>query len=324
MEPVTEHPILVHRRRERREEPVNDRRLRHLVRSGQYQRVVAGSYVRASEWKRLTAMQRHQVRVLEVADRSRVPLVVTHSAAAAIWTIDRIGAWPHLVDVRIDRSSGGRSSGAVRRRALGIDGVELVDWRGHLLTSPAQTAIDVASEADFIAGVVAVDQAMWARRPGGALTTADELSAVVETDRRRGMGRVPAVVEFGTSLADSVRESEGRVLLDRLGFPAPVLQREFLLPDGGTARTDFYFPEFDHVGEFDGKGKYFDPEILDGRSPEEALLEEKDRADALRRQVAALSRWRTPDHRDPSRLYDILVGDGLPSRLPRPRKGARW
>lgn len=316
----TAHPIIVHRRRERDGVPLNDRLLKRAVRSGVYRRVVAGSYVLADEWKRLTPMQRHLVRVLEVADRARGPIVLTHSAAAAVHGIDRIGEWPRLVDVRIAQSSGGRSSGAVRRRALGFEGVDLVEWRGHLVTSPAQTAVDLASEATFTAGVIAVDQALWQRRPGGALAEHDELVRALDTNRRRGLARVPAVIDFGTGLADSVRESEARVLLDRLGFPKPVLQKEFVLQGAKIARSDFYFPEHDHVGEFDGVGKYFDPDILDGRTPEQALIEEKDRADALRRQVSALSRWRTPDHRDPARLYRILVADGLPSRFPPPRK----
>lgn len=315
----TKHPILVHRRREHDDEPLNDRLLRKSVRSGRYRRVVAGSYVRETEWKQLTPMQQHLVRVLEVADRARGPIVFTHSAAAAIQSIDRIGAWPRLVDVRIAQSSGGRSSGAVRRRALGFEGVDLIEWRGHLVTSAAQTALDLAAEGTFTAGVVAMDQALWARRRGGALTQAEELECVLEANRRRGLSRVPAVIEFSTALSDSVRESEARVLLDRLGFPTPVLQKRFVLPGQRVAKSDFYFPEFDHVGEFDGVGKYFDPEILAGRTPDEALLEEKDRADALRRQVSGLSRWRTPDHRDPGQLYSILVADGLPSQFPPPR-----
>lgn len=318
-----EHPITVHRRRDHDGTPVNDRQLSKSVRNGKFRRVVAGSYVSEVEWKKLTPMQRHVVRVLEVADRARGPVVFTHSAAAAIESIDRIGQWPELVDVRIARSGGGRSSGAVRRRALGFEGVDLIEWRGHLLTSPAQTAIDLASECTFTAGVVAMDQALWQRRPGGALATLPEVRALLEVNQRRGLARVPAAIEFASPLADSVRESEGRVLLDRLGFPTPVLQREFILPGKRLVRSDFYFPEFDHVGEFDGVGKYFDPEILAGRTPEQVLLEEKDRADALRRQVSGLSRWRTPDHRDPARLYSILVADGLPSRLPPPQRRSR-
>jgi hypothetical protein len=58
--------------------------------------------------------------------------------------------------------------------------------------------------------------------------------------------------------------------------------------------------------------------LRDGRSADEVLMAEKDRADELRRQVRALSRWRTPALRSPRLLYDILTGDGLPSFRPRP------
>lgn len=318
----TEHPIVVRRRREHDGRPLNDRKLTQRVSEGVLRRVIAGSYVRDDEWKRLTRMQQHLVRVLEVADRAKGPLVFTHSAAAAIHAIDRIGAWPERVDVRIAQSTGGRSSGAVRRRALGFDDIDLIEWRGHLVTSPAQTAIDLASMGSFTAGVIAFDQTLWARRAGGALATRDTALSALEANRRRGYARVPRAIDFSTSLSDSVRESEARVLLDRLGFPKPVLQKEFHLPYGRAVRSDFYFPDQDHVGEFDGTGKYFDPDILRGRSPEQALLEEKDRADALRRQVSGLSRWRTPDHRDPARLYGILTADGVPSRFPPPRRRA--
>jgi hypothetical protein len=314
----TEHPIVVHRRRERPD--IDDRRLTADVNAGTLTRIVAGSFSRTSDWEALTPMNRHFTRVLEVADRARGPVVLMLDAAAAVHRMDRIGAWPERVDVRISKASGGRSSGAVRRHALGFDAVELMQWRGHLVTTPAQTALDLAAASQFRDAVIAIDQALWARRKGGALTNVETLKGLLDTNWRRGFRRVPAAIAFGTHLSDSVRESEGRVLLDRLGFPAPMLQKEFILPNGRQARPDYYFEDFDHAAEFDGTGKYFDPDILAGRSPHQALLEEKDRADALRRMVSALSRWRTPAHRKPALLYDILTADGLPSRYPRPRE----
>ncbi|KJL46801.1 hypothetical protein RS84_03442 [Microbacterium hydrocarbonoxydans] len=313
----TEHPIVVHRRRDRPD--IDDRRLAAEVKAGSVTRIVAGSFARTDEWQALTPMNRHFTRVLEVADRARGPVVLMLNSAAAVHGMDRIGAWPDRVDVRIPRASGGRSSGAVRRHALGFDDVELMEWRGHLVTTPAQTALDLAAASQFRDAVIAIDQALWERRKGGALTDVDALRALVDATWRRGFRRVPAAIAFGTPLSDSVRESEGRVLLDRLGFPRPVLQKKFVLPNGRIARPDYYFEDFDHAAEFDGTGKYFDPDLLAGRTPQQALLEEKDRSDALRRMVSALSRWRTPAHLKPTLLYDILTADGLPSRLPRPR-----
>lgn len=323
MDATTEHPIIVHRRREH-DGAVDDRRLRRLVDSGAQVRITAGSYASASAWKALTPMQQHLVRVLEIADRTHGSRVFTHSAAAAVWSIDRIAKWPDLVEVRIPTATGGRSSGGIRRRALGYAGVELVPWRGHLITSPAQTAIDLAADAGFTDGVIALDQACWARREDGPLTDISRIKGVLAGQHRRGLGRVHRAIAFSTDLSDSVRESQSRVLIDRLGFPVPVLQRAFVLPGFGAVRTDFWFEDFEHVGELDGTGKYLDPAILDGRSSAEALLAEKDREDALRRVVRRMSRWRTAALRDPRQLHDILSGDGLPCRLPRPRVGARW
>lgn len=323
MEAATEHPIIVHRRREQGG-AVDDRRLRRLVADGTYVRIVSGSYANAAEWRILTPMQRHLVRVLETADRTRAPVVLTHAAAAAVWGMDRISAWPSRVDVRIPLASGGRSSGAIRRRALGFDGVELVPWRGHLVTSPAQTAIDLVAESGFTDGVIALDQAMWSSRESGALTDVHQVSEALAAQTRRGLGRVQRAIDFSTHLSDSVRESQSRVLLDLLGFPAPMLQHSFTLPGIGRVKTDFWFEAFEHAGEFDGTGKYLDPALRNGRTANQVLLDEKDRGDALRRVVRRVSRWRTGALKDPRLLYDILVADGLPSRFPRPRKGAAW
>ncbi|GAA5084233.1 hypothetical protein GCM10025760_01870 [Microbacterium yannicii] len=108
------------------------------------------------------------------------------------------------------------------------------------------------------------------------------------------------------------------MLIALLGFPEPQLQARFTLADGREAFSDFFWPDHRHIGEFDGAGKYRDPGLLKGRTPEEVLLAEKDREDELRRQVTAFSRWRLPALRSPRMLYDILQGAGLPTSRPRP------
>ena len=325
MVPRTEHPAIVHRRRERDGEPVNDRRLRRLLDEGAVIRIVAGSYANRASWDALTPLDRHYLRVLEGAARARGELVVSHFAAAAVWCMDILGSWPARVDVRIDRAGGGRSSGAFRRRALGLDDVELVPWQGHWITSPAQTAIDLAGTLTFTKAVVALDQALWAKRSGGALTDiAAVRSVAARASLRVGARKLSSAIDFATSLSDSVRETQSRVLIDRMGFPAPVLQRRFDLPSGRIVHPDFFFEDQQHAGEFDGLGKYLDPLILRGRTPEEALIDEKDRADELMRVVRGLSRWRTPALTDPRQLYDILAAAGLPTRQPRPRPGQHW
>jgi hypothetical protein len=284
-------------------------------------RVAPGSYVPRGSWVALSRMDRHLVRVQEAADRARHPILFSHHAAAAIWGIDLIGDWPVLIDALVFDRGGGRSTGIFRRRTMRRRDVPTVMWRGHEVTSPAQTAVDLARSGTFTLGVIALDQALWLRRADGPLACRDDLDAVLERPWPRGGARARTAAAFATELSDSVRESQSRVLIDRLGFPAPVLQQRFRLSRGRVAHTDFWFPVFDHVGEYDGIGKYFDPDLLRGRSSQDALIEEKDRGDELRRQVRALSRWRTPALRDPRLLYDIFTADGLPSTRARPPRG---
>jgi hypothetical protein len=227
-----------------------------------------------------------------------------------------LGAWPDRID--ISGAGLGGSSGQIRRHDRDPSMLAMIPWREHFVTTPAQTAVDLAASLPFTRGVAAADQALWARRPGGALTTAFELAEAADRYRGRSHARVMRVAAFARSGADSVRESESRVLISLLGFPEPELQHRFVLRSGRTALSDFWWEAYSHVGEFDGVGKYVDPELLSGRTPEEALVDEKDRADELRREVRALSRWRTPALTRPRMLYDILTGDGLPSVRPRP------
>lgn len=303
---------------------MNDHKLAKAVGRGTYVRVVPGSYARADQWHALRGIDRHYMRVIEGVDRARGPLLVAYFAAAAVWGIDMIGAWPATIDVVVPRTSGGRSSGVFRRRTSTSTELDTLDWRGHQITTPAQTALDLARVGSFSAGVIALDQARWRKRKGGALTTQAEIEAVLADRPQRGQARMRTALDFSTDLSDSVRESEGRVLIRRLGFPSPVLQKRFVLPSGRIADADYYFEDFDHAAEFDGVGKYLDPALLAGLTPEEALITEKDRGDELRRAVTAFSRWRTPAHKDPRLLYDILSGAGLPSRLARPPAGLVW
>lgn len=147
-------------------------------------------------------------RVIEVISRARSPLVVSHFAAAAVWGIDLIGRWwPEAVDILVPRAGGGRSSGSFRRRTTTFGDVATVDWRGHAMTTPAPTALDLSRVGSFTQGVVAIDQARWERRSGGALATRLELERLAEADpRQRGRARICAALEFSSDLSDSVRE----------------------------------------------------------------------------------------------------------------------
>lgn len=299
-------------------DPIDHRRMRRAIQRGEWMRLAPGSYARVADWRAMLPHERHRVRVLEVARRLRPPAVLSHRAAAALWGMDLLGTWPSAVEVTVERASGGRSSGVVRRRALGLGGLATVPLWRHRVTTPAQTALDLARALPFMQGLCAVDQAVWMRRPGGALTTLGEIRSLLDhADPRRGDARARAVLAFASPLADNVRESQARVLLARMGFPAPRLQERRVLPSGRVVFGDFYFPEHDHWAELDGQGKYRGAPG-DPRSPADIVIDEKNRENEIRRLVRGFSRWEPADLDHPRRLYDILTADGLPSRLPRP------
>lgn len=308
----------VFRRRENDGEPVNDRRLRSRLARGELVRIAPGSFAETSLWRGLTPIERHAQRVWEIAARLRPGQVITHFAAAALQGIDILGRWPKTLDVSIPATSGGRSSGSIHRHGRNLDRLVAVPWGQHFVTTPLCTTIDLISGLRLIEGVAAADQALWALRPSGALVAAGELMAEAAASTGRGAARARRAAGFATDRSDSVRESQSRVLISLLGFPDPQLQARFVLSHGAEAFTDFFWPDHRHIGEFDGAGKYRDPAMLRGRTPEQVLLDEKDREDELRRQVRAFSRWRVPALQSPRMLYDILTRAGLPTARPRP------
>lgn len=313
-------------RRSTRDEAFDHRRLRKAVSDGSWRRIATGAYIKTSEWAALTPIERHRIRVQEVTRRLHAPVVISHWSAAALHGIDVLGAWPRTVDVSCAPARGGRSSGAIRRHPRSLDALDLVtearalDACGpHVVTSPAQTALDLARIEPFLRGVSLIDQAIWASRRGGPLTDIEGIMHIIESSgAHRGNARARRALTFADALAANVRESQSRVVIARLGFPRPRLQERRVLRSGRLVFGDFYWPDHDHWGELDGESKYLHAGFLKGRTAAEAVIDEKNRENEIRREVRGFSRWGVGDADHPRRLYDILTRAGLPSALPRP------
>ncbi|MET0812167.1 MAG: hypothetical protein ABWY03_03880 [Microbacterium sp.] len=306
------------RRRDTDGEPPDDRLLRRGVERGELRRIAPGTYVPTADWQVLTPLARHAQLVWDAAARGEPGRVFGLFAAAALHGMDILGPWPESIDVLVDRRGGGRSTGRIRRHSRDLARVAVAPWGTNFVTTPLQTAVDLIAAVRHLEGVVVADQALWARRSGGPLVRHEDLLSAAHSRTGRGAARAARAADFATPLADSVRESQSRVLIQAMGFPEPELQAAFVLSDGSRAFADFFWRDHRHIGEFDGVGKYADPALLRGRTPRQALVAEKDREDDLRRQVDAFSRWRTPALDDPRVLYNILRGAGLPTRRPRP------
>lgn len=299
-------------------DPIDDRRLRTLIAGGEWTRIAPGSFTATPAWHAMTHRDQHRVRVLESLRRMRPGSTISHASAAALWGIDLLGVWPARVEVTIPRASGGRSSGLIVRHTATGGMPQSVAFGAHRVTTPAQTALDLARCLPHVKGVAAVDQALWNRRPGGALATRIDILSLWERALHRCNVRARRAIDFASPDAMNPRESQSRVLLAQLGFPTPRLQEHRILRTGREVFGDFSFPEHDHWAELDGRGKYLSPEFGAHRSPDQIVIDEKNRENEIRREVRGFSRWEPADLDQPRRLYDILTGDGLPSARPRP------
>lgn len=132
---------------------------------------------------------------------------------------------------------------------------------------------------------------------------------------------------FADARAESPGESVSRAVIHELGFAAPDLQ-VWIGTDIGDERVDFEWtldgssrsaPGVHRiVGEFDGRVKYFEEALLQGRSAKEVHYSEKLREDAIRRTGRGMTRWDWTDVSRPELLAAKLTRAGVPRARGKP------
>lgn len=305
------------------------RAARRAAERGELVRITRGVYMRAPEWRAADADARFRVRVVGIASTLSPDAVFSHRTAASILGLPVLGSWPTRLDVVIPTASyGGRSSANVVAHAGELRGSDVIEKAGFLLTTPARTVADIARTSSFASGVAVADAALHRKRRPRPLVTMEELRDESARGRSsKGRARLAKAVGFASPLSDSVRESESRVLIHELGFPPPELQRPWSDASGRIGDSDFWWPEYRHVGEYDGRVKYTKPEFLAGRTPSQVVVDEKIREDRIRALGMKVTRWVTDDLDDCSRLMKLLLDAGLPvvrrPTRPVPRSASR-
>ena len=294
---------------------LDDRTLRRAAEAGRLTRAAPGTYVDAAAWSALTPEERHRAGALLRLDRTSSDVVASHETAATLHGLPLLGPPPQIVHV-IDRGRRTSAQGrAIARHAVPLldDEVTVVD--GVAVTTPARTALNLCLGRGLHAGVVALDHGL---RHG--LLGTEEVRDLL-TRRSRSPGRRAALVALDLADASSASplESASAVTAHLLGAPRPERQRTFRTPSGTFVGTvDFWWPEQGAVGEADGRSKYLDPALRDGRSAGEVVVAEKHREDALRRlaEVRTFGRWGWADALDPRRLAVTLTQLGVPLAHP--------
>lgn len=286
------------------------------VQKGDLVAVARGAYVTGEAWAQLGSDSRYRARVKAIAALSHGRLVFSHHSAAALWRLPIVGHWPNQVHVIVGRSGGGRSSAAVARHTVGIPtNLETID--GLTVTTLARTVVDCAKLLAFGPAVAMADAALRRRAhpidgmPATTLVSSDLIREASSLALRQSSAKVTRVIEFADGAADRPGESLSRVSMFRADFTMPRLQAELFGASGRRYFVDFWWPQFGVIGEFDGEDKYRNPVFLRGRTPEQALLDEKDREDDLRAAGHAMVRWGWSVARSPQLLASKLTRAGV-------------
>ncbi|MCU1569588.1 MAG: hypothetical protein JWR33_329 [Naasia sp.] len=195
------------------------------------------------------------------------------------------------------------------RHSVWLDAIDVMPVDDLACTSPARTALDLALGRSFSEAVVVAD-AVVARYPGGQEDLAELLRLL--PPGTRGIRRACRVASFADARSQSPGESWSRALIAELGFAAPSLQQPIFLNGRRVGIVDFEWTRDRIVGEFDGEVKYRRADYLQGRAPEQIVIEEKNRENAIRRTGRNVVRWTWDDLRDRRRLAALLTDAGVP------------
>ncbi|WP_125610767.1 type IV toxin-antitoxin system AbiEi family antitoxin domain-containing protein [Specibacter cremeus] len=316
------------------------RQLAKLSNNGALARVRRGVYVKAAEWQALAPRAQYGLRAAAFAQLAPARPVFCHASAALLWGLWVVGT-PKNLHVITNVTTGGRSRNGVTRH-IGSLTEGLVGCGPFLLTDKLTTTVQLINTLPFPYAVAICDSSL--RNPkrtaggnrfdavgleatpfeepvwnnvspqGPALTVGDLVAAAEALPTRAARARALTVINFSSPLSGSAGESLSRSQLHVLGFPAPQLQRPFVLRDGSFAFVDFYFREQKTVGEFDGRDKYLRADWAGGVDTQQRVLAEKDREDQIRAQGVGFVRWTWQEMMNRNRFEQLLRQAGLPQK----------
>lgn len=261
----------------------DDRAIGRAVRLRTWVRVRPGAYTFSDLWTD-GAEQQHHVRGRAVAHKLGPSVALSHTTAALehgirVWDADL--SQVHVT--RLDGGAGRTEAGVVHHEGLTLPS-DLRTIDGVLVTHPARAAIETASLVSPEAGLGPLDSALQLGK-----TDRPELDTTFSLMRSwPDMQGVQIPVRMADAGAQSIGESRTRYLCYAFNLPAPELQHEVFDRDGRLLGvTDFAWPQYGLLGEFDGKVKY-ERYLRPGETPGDAVFREKRREDLLCEQLG----WR--------------------------------
>jgi len=290
----------------------DSRALARKAEAGELRRIRQGVYVRAEAWESLQHWERYPLLIHAAASTLRSRTVFCWQSAAALSHIPVLGT-RHPVHACTADAGGGRSRAGVQRHFVDPESLQIEEHQGLLVTARVRTVLDLAAFGSFEQAVTAVDHVLRPARNGPPVLNLEVLGAGISGIYTAAAARrIVTALEFGDPASGSPGESVSRAMMHRLGFKAPVLQREIRDARGLVGFTDFEWPEEGLSGEFDGLVKYRDEAYLKGRTPSDVVIEEKSREDRIRATGRRVIRWTWSELASPEKFAAFLEAKGVP------------
>lgn len=286
------------------------RRLRAGVTRNELVSPATGVFARSQHWNSLKPPQRalHVMRTLAILHPTWVfcgfSAALVHGLSVSYPLIDAI----HLATTRSGKT---RNTRGIVRHVVDTSTIEEVS--GIKVTSLERTAFDCLRNCNFRFGLAIADSTLRADR-----MSRDELIASFE----RMSGRFPNkqraldTMELADPRAESGGESVARAVMIERGFRLPELQRTIIDPMTGTKRrVDFYWEQEGWpsvIGELDGREKYLDPTMTNGKDAIQILTEERLRESRISLANARIVRFSYAQATNAPFFVQLLSAFGVP------------
>ena len=261
----------------------DDRAVDAAVRKHLWRRVRRGAYTFPDIWEAKDPAGRHRVLSRAVLRSLGGSVALSHTSAAlehefATWDVDLSRV--HVT--RLDGGAGRNEKDVVHHEGICLED-DVVELNGLKVIGPARAAIETASLTSVESGLVTVDSAL-----NLGLVDPDDLGRkFADMERWPFTQKVHVVLGLADGRSASAGESRSRYLCWANGLPAPELQFHVYDERGNLVGiTDFAWPDYRLLGEFDGKVKY-GRLLKPGQSAGDVVFEEKKREDLLRE----ITRW---------------------------------
>jgi hypothetical protein len=215
-----------------------------------------------SAGRSLERREQHRRLIAATLRQTTVDAAVSHMSAAVLHQLPIWNDQLARVHITRDGSGGGKVRRYVHLHVAPLRATDMCDIEGQRVTTLARTVLDLLRTLTMERSVAIGDTAL---RLG--LTLEDLAEVAGRCIGWRGMLQARRAIKFLDPRSESPGESYSRVVLHRMGVPAPTAQYEVWEREVLVGRVDFCWEELRPSGSSMARRSTGDYSRLDGRRP---------------------------------------------------------